>query len=237
MASWGQDSKSWADINRSAVILWKKRKESLSVWPRKCRYGVFLLNLSANKQKTIGSVLVMRISSSKVLFCFPQRQALWEADKRKALHPRLCSRLLLQSCVSLFWDSSLIFSQLSFCWQIFKDHGTQNNVCGSYVLHRHMSQQVSCQNPTAAVNSTSWNQLLLDGYENLQVWTIMAYSLSFQIFCMCTVDTDLKGALCNFRQEMLMSGEISSVADFLCLNKLNNQTCFVLMTYLNILWL
>lgn len=207
------------------------------MWPRKCQYSVFLLNLSANKQKTIGSVLVMRISSSKVLFCFPQRQALWEADKRKA-RPRLCSQLLLQSCVSLFWDFSLIFSQLSFCWRIFKKHGTQNNVCGSYVLHRHMSQQVSCQNPTADVNSTSWNQLLLNGYENLQVWTIMANSLSFLIYYMCTVDTDLKGALCNFRKEMLMSREISSLADFFVMSKqAKNQTCFVLMTYLNTLTL
>lgn len=49
----------------------------------------------------------------------------------------------------------------------------------------------------------------------------MANSLSSLIYHMCTVDTDLKGALSNFREEMLMSREISSLADFLlCLNKL-----------------
>ena len=123
--------------------------KSLPIWPGKCRYGVFLLNPKANKQTSIGSRLVMRGSSSRVLFCFPQRQALWEADKRKALHPRPRSQLLLRSCVTLCWEFSLIFSHLSF-WQFVQERGMENNAHGSYVLHRAMTQQVSCQKPTAA---------------------------------------------------------------------------------------
>lgn len=68
-----------------------------------------------------------------------------------------------------------------------KERGTQNNAHGGYVLHRSMSQQVSCQNRAAAdcrkiPSHENETLVMLVRYGHMQVWAMTACSSHSQIY-------------------------------------------------------